>query len=85
MTYRRHTIVPPYLLRRLAESDESGVAGIAEQTLLTDQSLRAGRGPQPVASGHLRAPVAVGEAGPRREISTANNTETLPGTVVRRE
>ena len=85
MTYRRHTIVPPYLLRRLAESDESGVAGIAEQTLLTDQSLRAGRGPQPAASGHLRAPVAVGEASPRREISTANNTETLPGTVVRRE
>ncbi|MFT4224901.1 protealysin inhibitor emfourin [Micropruina sp.] len=85
MTYRRHTIVPPYLLRRLADSDESGVAVIAQQTLLTDQSLRDGRGAQQPAAGYPRTAVSVGEAAPRREISTANNTETLPGTVVRRE
>ncbi len=84
MTYCRHSIVPPYLLQRLADSDDAGVADVAQQTLLTDQSLRAGRHPQP-ASGYLRAPDAVGGAPPRREIRTAKNTERLPGTVVRRE
>ncbi len=85
MTYRRHTIVPPYLLQRLADSDVPGVADVAQQTLLADRSLRGGRGAKPSAPGYVRTAVSVGEAAPRREISTANNTETLPGTVVRRE
>ncbi len=85
MTYRRRTIVPPYLLRRLADSDESGVAAVAQHTLLTDQSLRDGRVAQPLVAGDRRSVVSVGEAAPRREISTADNTERLPGTVIRRE
>lgn len=85
MTYRRRTIVPPYLLRRLADSDESGVAAVAQHTLLTDQSLRDGRVAQPLVAGDRHSVVSVGEAAPRREISTADNTERLPGTVIRRE
>ncbi|MFT3860716.1 protealysin inhibitor emfourin [Micropruina sp.] len=85
MTYRRHSIVPPYLLRRLADSDDPGVADVAQQTLLTDRSLRDRRGTQPSAPGYVRPVAAVGEATPRREISTAGNTDHLPGAVIRRE
>ena len=40
MTYRRHSIIPPYLLRRLAESAEAEVATPAQFTLRTDESFR---------------------------------------------
>ncbi|MFT4218644.1 MAG: M4 family metallopeptidase [Micropruina sp.] len=84
MAQIRHSIVPPYLLRRLAESPEPGIADVAQRTLMANQSLWAGRGRATFAPIYRRS-VMPGEASPRREISTAKNTEQLPGTVVRRE
>lgn len=83
MAQNRHSIVPPYLLRRLAESAEPRVADVAQRTLSTNRSLWQGRGA--VAATPARSSAVVVEAGPRREISTANNTESLPGTLVRQE
>lgn len=83
MTHTRHSIIPPYLLRRLADSAEPEVAQPAARTLLADQGFRADRGglrPVPVRPSMIADDVAV-----NREISSANNAERLPGTVVRRE
>lgn len=83
MTYTRHSIIPPYLLRRLADSAEPEVARPAARTLLADQGFRADRGglrPVPARPSMVADEVAVD-----REIRSANNTERLPGSVVRRE
>ena len=83
MTNFRHSIVPPYLLRNLAASAEPDVARRAANTLLADQGFRADRGGlRPVAA---RAYAVVGAAAVDRLISSAGNTERLPGTAVRRE
>lgn len=84
MTYRRHSIVPPYLLRRLAESAEAEVAAPAQFTLRTDESFRTLR-TTPTYLTTVRTVVASGSAAVNREISSARNTERLPGAVVRRE
>ncbi len=85
MAHPRHTIIPPYLLRHLAETADPGVAQRAERTLRTDQSFRADRGTVPEPAPSYR-PTAIAEAAAvRREISTSNNTERLPGTVARAE
>lgn len=89
----RHHIVPPYLLRRIAELDDD-VAGhapeaarralgeIRELHRLRDRAAAApvSRAPQVRAPGEQ-----AGSLQPRREISDAQNREVLPGTVVRRE
>lgn len=83
-----HAIIPPYLLRRLAESAEPGVAEPANRTLLTDQSIRAERGVlafRPATRPAVMSVDADAPTAPNREISSASNTETLPGTAVRRE
>ena len=87
MAHPPYAIIPPYLLRRLAESAEPDVAEPANRTLLTDQSIRAERGvmAQPPTRPAVMSIDADAPAAPNREISSANNTETLPGTVVRRE
>ena len=84
MTYRRHTIIPPYLLRRLAESAEAQVAAPARHTLRADETLRALRATPSSYPSPPRSAV-IAEAAVNREISDAHNTEQLPGTVVRRE
>lgn len=81
----RHTIIPPYLLRHLAETADAPVATRAEHTLRADQGFRAERAGAHRAPATARPTVLAGEAAPDREISTAKNAERLPGTVVRRE
>ena len=83
MTHTRQFIVPPYLLRNLAASAEPAVAQTARRTLLADNTFRADRGGlRPVTA----RPAAISvQSVVRREISSADNTEVLPGTVVRRE
>ena len=83
--------IPPYLLERLANSAPRGavpgeasslavVAELARRTLLTDGRIR-----------RTRSADALGESAPpsgrglHREISDAENTETLPGRLVRKE
>lgn len=75
-------IVPPYLLQHLAESSHP-IAGLARATLDADtEKRRARRSARPHT---LRAPSATGTPSPSREIYDAHNTETLPGTSVRKE
>lgn len=81
----RHTIIPPYLLSQLARADDPALAQRAERTLQQDRTFRAGRGVTAAAtSATATAAVAVDQP-LQREICTANNTEELPGTVVRAE
>ena len=83
MTHPRHTIIPPYLLRHLAESADDSVAARAESTLRVDQTFRSDR--RAVAAQATFRPTAITvAAAPNREISTAKNARRLPGTVVRR-
>jgi len=85
----RCTIIPPYLLRALAHSDDPEVAALAAQTLQSDAEMRAQRQgrhnvlvpARPAES--LPAPGAPNA--PQRVVSDARGTETLPGTTVRRE
>ena len=84
MTHPRHTIIPPYLLRHLAESADDSVAARAESTLRVDQTFRSDR--RAVAAQATFRPTAITvAAAPNREISTAKNARRLPGTMVRRE
>ncbi len=91
-------IVPPYLLRALAEAD--GHAGSsAERTLRRDVEHRAHRQGRPTgAAGPLAPGAGPGPAadpgpapapgdgtGPQRVIDDAAGLESLPGTTVRRE
>ncbi len=84
------SIVPPYLLRRLAELADpelSAVAAAARASLQRDlpfRSIRTGENPPP--PGALRHSLAsVEQPGPLRSIFSADNTESLPGRVVRQE
>jgi len=85
MEHPRHAIIPPYLLRHLAETAEPAVARRAKRTLRKDLTFRAGRSVTAPGAEPPRTSMLPGDAAPKREISTANNTEKLPGTVVRRE
>jgi len=80
-----HTIIPPYLLQHLSENAEPGVARRAERTLRTDQSFRADRTVTPTPAPSYRPSAIVEGDAVKREISTVNNTEKLPGTLARRE
>ncbi|MCA0295746.1 MAG: M4 family metallopeptidase [Actinobacteria bacterium] len=78
------SIVPPYLLQHLADSDEE-VAEHARYTLIADSAQRstrasAGRRSRTTAIASTSAP-----AGPSREVFDADNTERLPGRSVRAE
>lgn len=78
----RCAIVPPYLLLRIAETQEprlAEAAAAARRALLHDIPIRTLRG---VATEWPKFP---GRAELQRTISTADHTETLPGRVVRAE
>jgi Zn-dependent metalloprotease len=94
-----HSIVPPYLLARLAETAAEGLqraALAARRSLAADPPLRAERQregvfvPSSVVLDAAEPGLAsfTGLAGvtePQRTISDAEGRESLPGTVVRRE
>jgi Zn-dependent metalloprotease len=80
----RHSIVPPYLLERIAaaaEEQELGVvARAARRALLGAGTVHEARRAPLIATLQPRAP-----ASPQRTIFDAESTETLPGVTVRRE
>ena len=81
----RHSIIPSYLLAKLAESERyTQAAEAARQTLIAPAPAahRAQLRLSIDANGSL---VATVEAAPSRTISDAHGTENLPGTVVRTE
>lgn len=75
-------ILPPYIVRSIAERGSPAQRERALRVLSIDGTLRAMR-----AAAPRRAPVvlAVAEPEKRRTVYTAKNTQTLPGTVVRSE
>jgi Zn-dependent metalloprotease len=80
------SIVPPYILRRLAVRNEprlSAVARAAKEALLHVRSIQAARAlPAPVVPPGIRQPKP---GPPHRTIYDAQTSESLPGTVVRKE
>lgn len=100
-THRACTVVPPYLLERMAAGSDPAVAGPARRTLEQDGMLRGARArpdllaePGPAADDTDRGPVlqvpsgAPGETrptGPHRVVSDAGGARDLPGTEVRTE
>ena len=83
-----HSIVPPYLLARLAEADSAGMqkaADAARRSLLAEPPLRAERRREGAAPA---LPPRAGEDAPtavERTIYDAAGSETLPGEKVRDE
>ena len=87
--HHRHSIfciVPPHMLRRIAERGTPEQRAVANRSLAIDETLRAmrvarGAGPSPAA------PPSVGDTGPQtqRSIFNANSSQVLPGTLVRSE
>lgn len=78
-----HQIVPPYLLRHLAESAVP-IADLARHTLVVDSRKREARAAG-TARTALAARTATPASGPSREVFDAGNTENLPGRSVRAE
>lgn len=89
----RHSIVPPYLLHRLAAVDDPALAPAAEaarKSLTLDEpfrSIRLGENPSQGDPSTRPRPTAAGRplGGPQRTIYDAKTSETLPGTVIREE
>ncbi|PPG69951.1 peptidase M4 family protein [Rathayibacter rathayi] len=89
----RRTVVPPYLLVRIAHLDDPAfarAARAASRSLEQDVPFRRVRPGEP--SPERGTPTAAASPSPRdrvqslqRTIADAQTTETLPGTVVRRE
>jgi len=88
----RCSIIPPYILRRLASLDDPAFASAAQAaraSLQVDRPFRSARAGE--AAPPTSAPGAQGRttalsrplAGPIRTISDARRTEELPGSVVR--
>ena len=83
------SIIPPYLLRALAEHPDEALAEAAARSLAHDVRMRSQR----AAHEHrIRTPVAPDQPGgaeagpgPERSISDAHDRETTPGTRVRGE
>lgn len=80
------SIIPPYLLRRLAAQQEpefSAAARAAREALLHVPSFQSSRSvPSPAAPAGLREPAP---AAPHRTVYDAGFSEQLPGSVVRKE
>jgi hypothetical protein len=73
--------VPPYLLRRLAiDPPDPHVGTSCQSTLRVDHDFRSRR-----AEARGTRPPSPEATTATRVIHTANNTETLPGTVARRD
>ena len=76
----RCAIIPPHLLRRLAQQGDPA----AEQTLLLDAEIRALRATRTYAPGAVTgAPTAAAAEGPDWVVHTAEGSTDLPGRPVR--
>jgi Zn-dependent metalloprotease len=80
-------ILPPHILRAIAQNGRPQQRARALQTMATDntfRSLRAGLHPQ-MPTARRRSRLQAMEAQNQRTIYDAHNTQTLPGDVVRTE
>ncbi len=86
-TAHRHSIfcvLPPYILRAIAENGTKEQANSAMQTLLTDNTFRAFRS-QVVGEATAQALMSPPEAGKQRKIYDTKHSKNLPGIIVRSE
>lgn len=81
----RCTILPPRVLRSIAENGDVQQRTTALQTLATDQSFRMARATYQLLEGRGQQALAAMEPIKQRTIYDAKNGSTLPGTVVRTE
>jgi Zn-dependent metalloprotease len=81
----RCTILPPRVLRSIAENGDVQQRTTALQTLATDQSFRMARATYQLLAGRGQQALAAMEPVKQRTIYDARNSSTLPGTVVRTE
>jgi len=84
----RHSIfcvLPPYILRAIAENGTKDQATAAMQTLVTDTTFRALRSQNPVEELAPPAVLTPPLTGKLRTIYTTNHSQNLPGTKVRGE
>jgi len=87
-TPHRHSIfciLPPYILREIAQNGTPEQRSSALQTLSTDQTFRVMRADTRVAAQARRPSVLAAEGEKRRTIYDARHTQNLPGDVVRAE
>ncbi|MBK9710177.1 MAG: M4 family metallopeptidase [Kouleothrix sp.] len=82
-----YCILPPHILRAIAQNGSPQQRSKALQTLATDHTIRAIRAAQPPvpATPRGRASVLSVEGQQQRTIYDAHNTQSLPGDVVRAE
>jgi Zn-dependent metalloprotease len=79
-------ILPPYILRAIAERGTPEQRASATQTLALDMTLRALRStPLPSEAPRTLADIVADPTVKNRTIYTANNSQQLPGTVVAAE
>jgi len=79
-----HCIVPPHMLKEIADKGTPAQKELAVQTMLTSERLRGNRRALgELGKATMRARAVVG--GKDRTVYDANNGSTLPGTVARRE
>src|SRR5262245_5382440 len=79
-------ILPPHILREIAQNGTQQQRREALQTLATDQPIRAMRAAQPLPTTTARRPsVLAAEGEKQRTIYDTHNTQNLPGDVVRAE
>lgn len=86
----RHSIqciLPPYMMRQLAKHGSQKQRSKALDTLATDTTFRALRNSLQLMSAKPSRRIAplMGEPSKQRSIYTANNSESLPGELVRSE
>jgi hypothetical protein len=88
---RAHCAVPPHLLERIARHGSREQRNWALSTLARDTTVRTVRVQTSLLKPHQRATAIAaptrpaGTPQPKRTIDDAAGSETLPGTVVRRE
>ncbi|MBP1303142.1 M4 family metallopeptidase [Curtobacterium sp. 1310] len=80
---RRHSVVPPYLLRAVAAASQHPRAASAARTALAEMDVVTA----PKHEHRVRPQGISGsvDRSPQRTVADARGTTTLPGTVVRRE
>lgn len=78
-------ILPPHILREIAEHGDAQERKAAITTIVTDQTLRIARAEQNAIEPLPRPAALSAEATKQRSIYSAGNVQTLPGQLVRAE
>lgn len=87
-THHRHSIfciLPPHMLRSIAENGSAVQRATALETLATDQTMRLARATYQLSAAGTHRALDAAAPQKQRTIYNTRNSPTLPGTVVRTE